>query len=149
MNVKFNVKTKIRFNGKEYAGMEAMPPDIRKIYEQALSKAQVRTSTKVVFNGQTYASLDEMPSELRSQYDQVMAMLDKDHNGIPDMLETNQSAAQAPTSDSSTLIEAAPFTNTPEPASENNGRGMAVILIGILILAVLIVLLIFIKVGLH
>jgi hypothetical protein len=149
MNVKFNVKTKIRFNGQEYASVEAMPAEVRQVYEQALAKAQVQRSTKVVFNGQAYASLEEMPADLRSQYEQVMVMLDKDHDGIPDMLETGQPVAVAPASDSSTLVEAAPLASNSKPAPESKSRAMATILIGVLVLVVVAVLLILIKTGLH
>jgi hypothetical protein len=149
MNVKFNVKTKIRFNGQEYAGVEAMPPEVRQVYEQALAQAQVQRFTKVVFNGQAYASLDEMPAWLRSQYEQVMAMLDKDQDGIPDELETGQPAAVATALDSSTLLEAAPLASNSEPAPKSKGRAMATILIGVLVLVVVAILLILIKTGLH
>jgi hypothetical protein len=145
MNIKFNVKTNIRFNGQEYAGVEAMPPDVRRVYEQALAKAQVRTSTKVVFNGQTYASLAEMPPDLRSQYDQVMAMLDKNHDGIPDMLQTSGTAA----SDGSMLVEVAPLVSKSVTAPESRGRGLPMILVGVLVLVVVVVFIILIKGGLH
>jgi hypothetical protein len=144
MNVRFNVKTKIRFNGQEYTGVEAMPPDVRQAYEQALTRAQVHRTTKVVFNGQTYANLDEMPAALRSQYEQVMAMVDKNHDGIPDVLETGQAAAS-----DSTLLEAAPLTSKPAPAPENKGRALGMILLGVLVLAVLVVLFILVKTGMH
>ena len=149
MNIKFNVKTKIRFNGQEYAGVEAMPPEVRQAYDQALTKAQVHRSTKVVFNGRTYDSLDEMPAEERSQYEQVMAMLDKDHDGIPDMLETGQAATSASVPDGNTLMEAAPLTSKPVQAPENRGRSIALILIGLLALVIVVFLLILIKTGLH
>jgi len=149
MNIKFNVKTKIRFNGQEYAGLEAMPPDVRQAYEQALGNAQVHRSTRVVFNGQTYGSLDEMPVEVRSQYDQVMAMLDMDHDGIPDILETGQPTAKAPVPDESTLVEAAPLTSKPAAPAENKGHAAIIILIGVLVLVLVVALLIFIKTGIH
>ena len=149
MNIKFNVKTKIRFNGQEYAGVEAMPAEVRKVYEQALASAQVRRSTKVVFNGNSYASLDEMPAEVRSQYEQVMGILDKDHDGIPDMLETGQAAGTAPASNDSTLVEAAPLASTPVAPAKKKGRASTLILIGVLVLVVLVVLLILVRAGIH
>ena len=90
-----------------------------------------------------------MPADVRSQYEQVMAMVDKDHNGIPDMLETGQPAAMSSAPDGSTLIDAAPLTSKPVPSSENKGRAVAMILIGLLVLAVLVVLLILIRAGIH
>src|SRR5690242_10329726 len=40
-------------------------------------------------NGKTYSSPDEMPAEERKIFESTMAKLgeDKDHNGIPDVLE--------------------------------------------------------------
>ena len=149
MNIKFNVKTKIRFNGQEYAGVEAMPPEVRQAYEQAISRAHVYRSTKITFNGQTFGSVDEMPAELRSRYEQVMAMLDKNQDGIPDVLETGQATAVVPPSEGSTLIEAAPLTSKTVPAPENKGRALLFIVVGILVLAILVFLLIFIRMGLH
>ena len=149
MNIKFNVKTKIRFNGQEYPSVEAMPPEVRQVYEQALSKARVQTSTKVVFNGHTYGSLDEMPPELRSQYEQVMAIVDKNHDGIPDMLQAGQAAAAAPVSENSTLVEAAPLGSNSAPAPQKKGRASTAILIGLIVLIVVVVLLILIMAGLH
>ena len=142
MNIKFNVKTKIRFNGQEYASVEAMPAEVRKVYEQAIANAQVHRSTKVVFNGQTYGSLDEMPADIRSQYDQVMALVDKDHDGIPDALETGQA-------DGGTLVEAAPLTSNPAAPAENKGRATTMLLIGVVVLVLIAALLIFIKAGMH
>jgi hypothetical protein len=45
-------------------------------------------SAKIVFNGQEYDSVDEMPIEVRYAYQEVLnALEDKDHNGVPDVLE--------------------------------------------------------------
>jgi len=148
MNIKFNVKTKIRFNGQEYAGVETMPPEVRQAYERAVSGAHVYRSTKLTFNGQTYGSVDEMPADVRSQYEQVIALVDKNQNGIPDVLETGRAAAIAPSSDS-TLVEAAPLISKPAPANENKGRALTMILLGVLVLAILVVLLILVRAGLH
>lgn len=43
---------------------------------------------QIIVNGKTYSSLDEMPPEIRQAYDQAMGILaDKNHNGVPDILE--------------------------------------------------------------
>ncbi|HTX91426.1 MAG TPA: hypothetical protein VMC09_09430 [Anaerolineales bacterium] len=151
MNIKFNVRTKIRFNGREYDGVEAMPSEVRKAYDELLAKArasqgsvQFKTSTKVTFNGTEYASPDEMPAEVRSQYDLVMANFDKDHDGIPDMLETGD-----PVRDSSTLVQIAPLTNKPDASSANKGRKIELILLSVLIFLVGIFIVFILKVGLQ
>jgi hypothetical protein len=44
---------------------------------------------RININGKTYSSVDEMPPDVRKQYEQTMQnlMADKDHDGIPDLLE--------------------------------------------------------------
>lgn len=41
----------------------------------------------IVIDGKTYKSLDEMPTDIRAKYEEAMRSLDKDRNGIPDLLE--------------------------------------------------------------
>ena len=157
MNIKYSIKTKtkIRFNGQEYDGVEAMPPDVRQAFEQAIARARaqggagVHTSTKVIFNGQEYASVDAMPADIRSQYEQAMALYDKDHDGIPDVLETGHPAPAAPAWDGGTLTEAAPLASQPIPSPKNRGRAVVLILIAVLVLAAITVLLLLSKAGLH
>lgn len=91
MATKMVVKTKIRVNGKDYAGVEEMPPEIRAAYERAIASlsgqppqpsgvtsvsigrtATTLTST-ITFNGQTYHSADEMPADVRTLYNNVIA----------------------------------------------------------------------------
>jgi len=46
------------------------------------------TKTTITVNGQTYHSVEEMPPDVRQQYEKIMAMMaDKNHNGVPDVLE--------------------------------------------------------------
>ena len=40
MPINFNVKTKIKINGKEYNSPEEMPPDIRSLYEKAMANRE-------------------------------------------------------------------------------------------------------------
>lgn len=86
---------KIVFNGQEFAGVEAMPADVRKQYEdvmrlladsdQHLSTAassdgtprkiiNVKTSftTRVVVNGREYHSTSELPGNVRAAYDRAI-----------------------------------------------------------------------------
>jgi hypothetical protein len=96
MPINFNVKTKIKINGKEYSSPEEMPPDIRSLYEKAIANRggssaniQSTTNSKIVFNGQTFNNRDEMPADVRKIYDSVMTSLDKNGDGIPDSLQAN------------------------------------------------------------
>jgi hypothetical protein len=80
---------KITVNGREYDGVEAMPPEVRSVYEGALkavgpagadkdgSVAEGRKGpvpliqTHIVINKQTFRGRDEMPPELRQLYERV------------------------------------------------------------------------------
>jgi len=90
MTLKFNVKGNINIkrriivNGKEYAGLEEMPDDVRHAYEQAMASGSregyginaAGSQTRVIFNGREYASLDEMPEAIRTLYNAAMATVD-------------------------------------------------------------------------
>ena len=41
----------------------------------------------IVIDGKTYKSVEEMPEDIRRKYENAMRALDKNQNGIPDMLE--------------------------------------------------------------
>jgi hypothetical protein len=86
MPIKFNVKTKIVVNGKEYASVDELPPELRKPYEQALARNAAQS--KITFNGQSFNSVEEMPEDVRRMYKGVMSAMDKDHDGIPDVLQS-------------------------------------------------------------
>ena len=144
MNIKFNIKTKISFNGQEYDSLDAMPPEVRQAYEQVLAESRTHKPTKLMFNGREYDSVDQMPAEVRSQYEQVMAEFDKDHNGIPDMLESGDSAQ-----DSSTLIGITPLIGNPVTPPENKGRIIELILIGAIILLLGTVVVVVLNMGSH
>jgi anti-sigma factor RsiW len=82
--VNFNVKTKTKINGAEYARPDEMPSDVRSLYEKALAgrdgsspSVQVMTNSKITFNGQTFTSADEMPEDARRIYESVMTAVDK------------------------------------------------------------------------
>ena len=85
---------KIVFNGQEYDGVEAMPPDVRKEYEVALESlrksggaeifSQLQQSggthikatfREIVVNGKKYDSVDAMPPDVRRTYEQAIARL--------------------------------------------------------------------------
>jgi hypothetical protein len=41
----------------------------------------------IVIDGKTYKSVDEMPADIRTKYEEAMRGLDRDRNGMPDMLD--------------------------------------------------------------
>lgn len=88
------MSVKIVFNGTEYDGIDAMPPDVRTAYEAALESlgkaggetlasllkqgggASIKaTFRQIVVNGKKYSSLDEMPPDIRRTYEEAMASL--------------------------------------------------------------------------
>ena len=90
---KITIKTRITVNGKEYASVDELPPELRAAYEKAISQGNLttrveRAATKITFNGREFDSIDQMPDDIRRIYESVMAAVDKDHDGIPDSLES-------------------------------------------------------------
>jgi hypothetical protein len=88
------VSPKIVLNGKEYDGIDAMPPDVRRDYETVLESLRntggdevlsllnsgEHTSIKasfreIVVNGKSYGSVDEMPAEVRKTYEEAVTRL--------------------------------------------------------------------------
>jgi hypothetical protein len=142
MPVNFNIKTKIKINGKEYAGPEEMPPDVRQLYEQALAKAgtspQANVKSKIKFNGQSYNSPDEMPEDTRRIFESVMSTVNKDHDGIPDALQKGggTSPSNLPVTPSQTQPDLI------QPDNPNNALFITGVAVGILIILALAVLLI-------
>ena len=88
----------IEFNGKTYASVEEMPPDVRRAYEEVLkmfadknkdgtpdflqegtttTKKEVKmvVSSSITVDGQTYASVEEMPPDVRQKYEEAAAKL--------------------------------------------------------------------------
>lgn len=83
---------KIIVNGREYDGVESMPPEVRSLYDGALralgpagadkdgdvaaggegGMARAMVQSRIVINNQTFKSPDEMPAELRQFYEQAM-----------------------------------------------------------------------------
>jgi len=95
--------TRIMFNGQEYASAEAMPEDVRKVYQQALAQLADADhngipdglarggagnvigiqNSSITVNGKTYGSVGEMPALVRFFYEQAMGQLDPDRAGAP------------------------------------------------------------------
>jgi hypothetical protein len=51
MAVKINLKTRIIYQGKEYATPEELPPEARRAYEQALAEQGSSPQVKVTTTG--------------------------------------------------------------------------------------------------
>jgi hypothetical protein len=151
MPVKINLKTKIIYQGKEYATPEELPPEARQAYEQALAgqgtSPQVKVTTngsKITLNGQTYNSLDEMPEEARRIYESVMAEVDKNQDGIPDALQTSGQASFPVAGSPAPSAPLIPQANVISPANTNKRLLVVsgvVILILFLIAALILILL--------
>lgn len=54
---------------------------------EGVTSMNVISGTKIIADGKEYDSLEELPTEVRAKYDQAMGTLDKNQNGVPDLLE--------------------------------------------------------------
>jgi hypothetical protein len=149
MPINIDISGKIRFNGQDYDGLDAMPADVRQKFEQILAglkspdgnRIVIHTSSKVVFNGQEYASVEAMPEDVRRLYQQVMSTIDRDGNGIPDVLEGGSAAASLPARDGNTFGPSAPLISIqplPEAQNASSQRNFLVIAISLIVLFVLL-----------
>ncbi len=102
---------KILFNGQEYNRVEDMPADVRQMYEQMMGmfadKNQdgipdmfqqgnageavqmpmtVAATQMIVVDGQVYHNVADLPPDVRSRYEAKMAEVDKNQDGVPDVL---------------------------------------------------------------
>ncbi len=148
---------KIRFNGTEYNSLDEMPPAVRETYDKALELARqgkpgshinIKLTTKVRFayNGKVYENPEEMPPDVREKYNKAMVQIDKNHNGVPDLLEGHLPAPVADSSpsdadpfastDRSTLQPLAPMQSVSAP--ENSNTRALLVGAGILILVLLV-----------
>lgn len=120
---------RITFNGQEYDSPDAMPPDVRRLYDLMSgmladkdgdgmpdmfegvdgNNASITTqTTQFVVDGKVYTNLDDLPPEARRRYEQTMRRFDADGDGVPDILASVSSGA-AP---------AAPAALTSPPTSQ-------------------------------
>jgi hypothetical protein len=72
--VSVTIKSKIRYNGQEYASPAELPPEVRAAYEKALHDGAV--TKKFVFNGHRFANEDAMPADVRKLCDDVMSVIE-------------------------------------------------------------------------
>jgi len=90
------MSTKITVNGVSYDGVDAMPPDVRRLYEDAMTRIpalanradadplllgrmgplEIATTVrkKILANGQTFDVAGEMPPEARAAYAKALAV---------------------------------------------------------------------------
>jgi hypothetical protein len=93
---------RIIFNGQEFDGIEAMPAEMRKQYEDVMrlladsgqapagSKGPIgrifnlktNFSTRIVVNKKEYHSADELPPEMRAAYDRAVGGGGKAEGGV-------------------------------------------------------------------
>jgi hypothetical protein len=83
IKITFKSKPKLVFNGREYASVDEMPEDVRRLYRDAIalaarggSNVKVLSHTELWFNGKKYGSADEMPPDVRVVYDGVTKKID-------------------------------------------------------------------------
>jgi len=80
MNITFktNVRTVIRYNGREYSSVDQLPPEVRSKYETAIGKGLAATpgaKQNILVNGEQFASVNEMPAPDRKLYEDAMALV--------------------------------------------------------------------------
>jgi hypothetical protein len=87
---------RISFNGQEYDSVEAMPPEVRQLFQMAAGllgdannngvpdilegaasgvTSTVSSATQIVADGKVYSSVDELPPEARQRFQEAMGRL--------------------------------------------------------------------------
>jgi hypothetical protein len=72
--VSITLKSKIRYNGREYSSPAELPPEVRMAYEDALHDGAGKK--KFVFNGEQFANEEAMPADVRKLCDDVMGVIE-------------------------------------------------------------------------
>lgn len=84
--------TRIIFNGREYASLEQMPPEVRRAHERLFASLPDRDGngipdllegdggfhqieSRIHFNGREYTCPDEMPPDVRAAYESAMNLI--------------------------------------------------------------------------
>ena len=68
------LKSKIRYNGREYSKPSDLPPEVRLAYEKALHEGKV--TRKFTVNGQSFSSEEAMPADIRRLCDDVIGVIE-------------------------------------------------------------------------
>jgi hypothetical protein len=153
MPLNINVKTKIIINGKEYNSQDELPPELRKVYDQALAnrsasqQMQITSGSKITFNGQTYNNREEMPEEVRRIYDSAVDAIDKNHDGIPDALQKG-GLEVLPTPGTSTPMAPLPAQQSPiSPDRSDQWRTIITVMVSLFLLLVAALVLLWLRRG--
>jgi hypothetical protein len=73
----FRLKTKIRYDGREYSDPNELPPEVRTAYKRALRSGSTRAAApKIVFNDREYTDPAEMPEGVRQLCQDVMSVIE-------------------------------------------------------------------------
>jgi len=78
MNI--NVKTKIRYQGREYASPAELPAEARAAYEEAIAGTpstgpNQTVSKKIILNGQEFSNEEQMSAGNRKLYEDAMQLM--------------------------------------------------------------------------
>ena len=77
-------KTNIRFNGREYANADEMPPDVRAAYDRAVddmaplhsgARLAAKLNAKIIVNGNEFNNAGEMSVDDRRLYHEALEAL--------------------------------------------------------------------------
>ncbi|MDD5223409.1 MAG: hypothetical protein PHE84_05410 [bacterium] len=82
-NVKFDVKRKFKYQGKEYDKIEDAPPEAQDAFRKAQAESGIKVNVdppKITYNGKQY-SLDELPPHVKEMYEKLMKMKANDKSG--------------------------------------------------------------------
>ncbi|MCC7164962.1 MAG: hypothetical protein IT331_20865 [Anaerolineae bacterium] len=128
----------LMINGKTYASLEEMPPDVRAQWDAmqnvfadknqnglpdimdnlATAGATMIRSNTIVYDGKTYASADDLPPEARAKYEEAMRKLaDENRAGVPELAPGAPPVAPVIMT---THVSAAPMRQLPPPAPTTN-----------------------------
>lgn len=82
--MKARTKTNIRFNGREYANADEMPPDVRAAYDRAVdemaplhsgARLAAKLNAKIIINGNEFSNAGEMSVDDRHLYHEALEAL--------------------------------------------------------------------------
>src|SRR5687767_11770637 len=91
--------TRIIFNGQEFGGVEAMPPDVRQAYQEAVGSFEDANrngipdileqaggnvikleQSSITVNGRAYRGVEEMPVVVRRFFEEAMGQLESNRS---------------------------------------------------------------------
>ncbi|MBK9927174.1 MAG: hypothetical protein IPP66_18045 [Anaerolineales bacterium] len=118
------------------------------VFESMPSGKIVANIMKFIVDGSEYKSLDDLPPEARAKYQQAMEQLDKNQNGIPDMLEgmTTNAAPNVQSTPAMTSFPSFPVASSKPIApissamdEPEGSSGWMLVLVGVLLIGVCVV----------